>query len=215
MTFPVIRTWLGIGAVVVSGAVVASVTTSTGGGRSPPVLGQRGAHPNGFGLVAYRSCPDLLAGLRHAAEAFTDPFLAPMVSIEGGAGVDVKKAASPAASAQSFTANDYSSTNDYVAGADEPDVGLAHLVKTGLRSNAEWDRHAFLYWPRTGTAVLPVNSFPDGRLPASALVLNVGDSGLTVWGTITQSTHPTTSTKAESPDRWSSEMTCGPCPTPA
>ncbi|HEY3716547.1 MAG TPA: beta-propeller domain-containing protein [Jatrophihabitantaceae bacterium] len=61
---------------------------------------------------------------------------------------------------------------------------LAQLVKNASHSNAEWDPHAFLYWPATGTAVLPVNSWDGGQYSASALVLTVTGSKITVQGTI-------------------------------
>ena len=64
---------------------------------------------------------------------------------------------------------------------------LAQLVKNDFHSNAEWDPHAFLYWPATGTAVLPVNSWDGGQYSASALVLTVTGTKITVQGTIT---HP-------------------------
>jgi hypothetical protein len=67
---------------------------------------------------------------------------------------------------------------------------LAHLVKTNLQSSAESDPHAFLYWPQTGTAVLPVNSWTNGQVNAGALVLNVAHNQITEHGTITQPTTP-------------------------
>ncbi|HEY3089149.1 MAG TPA: beta-propeller domain-containing protein [Jatrophihabitantaceae bacterium] len=63
---------------------------------------------------------------------------------------------------------------------------LAQLIKTDFHSAAEFDPHAFLYWPTTGTAVLPVNSWTSGSYTQSALVLTVGASGISVAGTITQ-----------------------------
>lgn len=63
---------------------------------------------------------------------------------------------------------------------------LAQLVKNDFQSAAEFDPHAFLYWPNTGTAVLPVNSWTNGSYSQAALVLAVGASGITVAGTVTQ-----------------------------
>jgi uncharacterized secreted protein with C-terminal beta-propeller domain len=48
-------------------------------------------------------------------------------------------------------------------------------------SQAEYDPHAFLYWPATGTLVVPVQSYPS---PGGALVLRVHDGGLTEVGTV-------------------------------
>ena len=67
---------------------------------------------------------------------------------------------------------------------------LAHLVKTNFQSSAESDPHAFLYWPQTGTAVLPVNSWTNGQVNAGAVVLNVAHNQITERGTITQPTTP-------------------------
>ena len=67
---------------------------------------------------------------------------------------------------------------------------LAHLVKTNFQSGAESDPHAFLYWPQTGTAVLPVNSWTNGQFNAGALVLSVAHNQITEHGTVTQPTQP-------------------------
>ena len=48
-------------------------------------------------------------------------------------------------------------------------------------SAAESDPHAFLYWPATGTLVIPVQSYPSA---GGALVLRVHDGGLTEVGTV-------------------------------
>ncbi|MFC7382608.1 beta-propeller domain-containing protein [Sphaerisporangium rhizosphaerae] len=62
-----------------------------------------------------------------------------------------------------------------------------HQEKSG--SEAEWDPHAFLYWPATGLAMLPLGSWgghtDDYR--TAALVLKVTDDSITSRGTIT---HP-------------------------
>ncbi|HEY3088900.1 MAG TPA: beta-propeller domain-containing protein [Jatrophihabitantaceae bacterium] len=63
---------------------------------------------------------------------------------------------------------------------------IAHLVKTNLQSGAEWDPHAFLYWPQTGAAVLPVSTWQSGQFRASALVLRVGGSQIAIRGSVTQ-----------------------------
>lgn len=63
---------------------------------------------------------------------------------------------------------------------------LAHFVKTNDQSSAESDPHAFLYWPQTGTAVLPVTSWTNGQIDASAFVLHVEDNQITEHGNVTQ-----------------------------
>jgi uncharacterized secreted protein with C-terminal beta-propeller domain len=47
-------------------------------------------------------------------------------------------------------------------------------------SEAEWDHHAFLYWPATGLTVLPVQTWsPDGSdYFAGALGLKAGAQGI-------------------------------------
>ena len=67
---------------------------------------------------------------------------------------------------------------------------LAHLVNTNLQSSAESDPHAFVYWPQTGTAVLPVTSWTTGQVSASALVLSVEYNQVTQRGTVTQPAAP-------------------------
>jgi Beta propeller domain len=67
---------------------------------------------------------------------------------------------------------------------------LAHLVKTDLQSGAEWDPHAFLYWPQSGTAVLPVNSWTSGTFSGAAMVLTVADSRIILRGSVIQPRAP-------------------------
>ncbi len=55
----------------------------------------------------------------------------------------------------------------------------ARYVLGGGYSEANYDPHAFLYWPATGTLVLPVTGPTSG-----ALVLAVHDGGLTEVGTL-------------------------------
>ncbi|WP_432869787.1 beta-propeller domain-containing protein [Microbispora rosea] len=61
-----------------------------------------------------------------------------------------------------------------------------HQKESG--SEAEWDPHAFLYWPATGLAVLPLQTWTGGGIGGSAaLVLRVGDREITKLGVVT---HP-------------------------
>jgi uncharacterized secreted protein with C-terminal beta-propeller domain len=55
----------------------------------------------------------------------------------------------------------------------------ARYVLGGGYSEANYDPHAFLYWPATGTLVVPVTGPTSG-----ALVLAVHDGGLTEVGTL-------------------------------
>ncbi|MGI5246426.1 beta-propeller domain-containing protein [Dactylosporangium sp. CA-139066] len=57
---------------------------------------------------------------------------------------------------------------------------LSQFQVPGTASAAEWDPHAFLYWPATGQLVLPMTR-------SGALVLSVGDKAIAKTGTIT---HP-------------------------
>jgi hypothetical protein len=56
-------------------------------------------------------------------------------------------------------------------------------------SEAEFDPHAFLYWPSTGLVVVPLNrsTSNDGASTSGALVLRVGDGGITEAGFVS---HP-------------------------
>jgi hypothetical protein len=108
--------------VVVAGGLV-WVSTATGRDSSSSMPHPAGTAVGGIRLVSYTSCADMLAGLRqHAARnvgiwGATPRGLAPAAG-SGGA-IDRAAAAAPVA------APPYSATNDYVSGADEPD-----LVKT-------------------------------------------------------------------------------------
>ncbi|MGK5550204.1 beta-propeller domain-containing protein [Actinomadura kijaniata] len=59
-------------------------------------------------------------------------------------------------------------------------VGVFHLPGTG--SQTEFDPHAFLYWPKTGLTVIPVNRHRDGT--SQALALKVDGDGLRRAGTV-------------------------------
>ncbi|MFC4590507.1 beta-propeller domain-containing protein [Sphaerisporangium corydalis] len=66
---------------------------------------------------------------------------------------------------------------------------LSRFHQKDAGSEAEWDPHAFLYWPSAGIAVVPLNSY-GGRTDSpesAALVLKVGDTSITRTGLIT---HP-------------------------
>jgi uncharacterized secreted protein with C-terminal beta-propeller domain len=67
----------------------------------------------------------------------------------------------------------------------------ARLVQPDDASGAETDPHAFLYWPKSGLAVLPVSGWSSGQPSPGALVLHISDSGIVVKGTIT---HPSPAT---------------------
>ncbi|MFD1931404.1 MULTISPECIES: beta-propeller domain-containing protein [Nonomuraea] len=61
---------------------------------------------------------------------------------------------------------------------------LSQLFQKDSGSEAEWDPHAFLYWPKTGTAVIPVSSYRNGESESGAMVLKITDSGVSEAGTI-------------------------------
>ncbi|MFC5815634.1 beta-propeller domain-containing protein [Nonomuraea harbinensis] len=61
---------------------------------------------------------------------------------------------------------------------------LSQLFQKDSGSEAEWDPHAFLYWPKTGTAVIPLSSHADGTFETGATVLKITDSEVTRTGTI-------------------------------
>jgi hypothetical protein len=66
-------------------------------------------------------------------------------------------------------------------------VAQYHLP--GGSSEAEYDPHAFLYWPATGTLVLPIMFYLDklvGSAEGAALVLRVGDAELSEVGRLRQ-----------------------------
>jgi uncharacterized secreted protein with C-terminal beta-propeller domain len=66
---------------------------------------------------------------------------------------------------------------------------LSQLFQKDSGSEAEWDPHAFLYWPKTGLAVVPLNTYGEGRHEAGALALKIDASAVTRLGMIT---HPET-----------------------
>ncbi|GLZ29440.1 hypothetical protein Lesp02_16300 [Lentzea sp. NBRC 105346] len=61
---------------------------------------------------------------------------------------------------------------------------LAQHLLPHSNSEAEYDPHAFLYWPANGTLVVPVTSFDSRGLAAGSLVLRVRDGGFTEVGTV-------------------------------
>ncbi|WP_405088608.1 beta-propeller domain-containing protein [Microbispora sp. NBC_01389] len=62
---------------------------------------------------------------------------------------------------------------------------LSRFHRKDSGSEAEWDPHAFLYWPATGLAVLPLQSWAGGEVTESAaLALRVGDREITRLGVV-------------------------------
>ncbi|MET7332467.1 beta-propeller domain-containing protein [Nonomuraea sp. NPDC005650] len=57
---------------------------------------------------------------------------------------------------------------------------LSQLFQKDSGSTAEWDPHAFLYWPKTGLAVIPLYQQNE----AGGLVLKIDDSAVTKVGMI-------------------------------
>ncbi|MEO3862210.1 beta-propeller domain-containing protein [Acrocarpospora sp. B8E8] len=72
---------------------------------------------------------------------------------------------------------------------------LARFVQEQSGSDAEWDPHAFLYWPESGLAMMPLMSWGDNWSEgSSALVLHITDTQITKLGTIK---HPKVAQQAE------------------
>ncbi|GAB3475967.1 beta-propeller domain-containing protein [Amycolatopsis cihanbeyliensis] len=66
---------------------------------------------------------------------------------------------------------------------------IAQQHVAGARSEVESDPHAFLYWPPSGLIVLPYTSPPTGpdwEHGGGALVLRLGERGMTEVGTVRQ-----------------------------
>ncbi|MEU4536375.1 beta-propeller domain-containing protein [Streptosporangium sp. NPDC023825] len=62
---------------------------------------------------------------------------------------------------------------------------LSQMFQKDSGSEAEWDPHAFLYWAKTGMAVIPVSSWTGTEQSnGTALVLKIDDSAVTRTGTI-------------------------------
>ncbi|MFJ2030346.1 beta-propeller domain-containing protein [Streptosporangium sp. NPDC087985] len=62
---------------------------------------------------------------------------------------------------------------------------LSQMFQKDSGSEAEWDPHAFLYWAKTGTAVLPLTVWNGGeQVNGAALVLRIDDSAVTRAGTV-------------------------------
>ncbi len=74
-------------------------------------------------------------------------------------------------------------------------VRLQHETIGGGWSEAEWDHHAFLWWPASSLAVLPVQAyFPDGTSFVGALGYRVDKGGIAKVGAVT---HPVQSPVVE------------------
>jgi hypothetical protein len=74
-----------------------------------------------------------------------------------------------------------------VADLNRPDRLAQYHVKYG-NSEAEYDPHAFLYWPADRLLVVPLTVYQPNKVAqqGNALVLRVGDNTLTEVGTISQ-----------------------------
>ncbi|SNT02996.1 Secreted protein containing C-terminal beta-propeller domain [Streptosporangium subroseum] len=62
---------------------------------------------------------------------------------------------------------------------------LSQMFQKDSGSEAEWDPHAFLYWAKTGMAVLPLSTWTGAeQTNGAALVLKIDDSAVTRTGTV-------------------------------
>ncbi|ETK33198.1 beta-propeller domain-containing protein [Microbispora sp. ATCC PTA-5024] len=62
---------------------------------------------------------------------------------------------------------------------------LSRFHQPDSGSEAEWDPHAFLYWPQSGLAMVPLTNWSKaGEEGSAALVLKVGDGGIDQEGLI-------------------------------
>ncbi|NUP77017.1 MAG: hypothetical protein HOV96_05615 [Nonomuraea sp.] len=62
---------------------------------------------------------------------------------------------------------------------------LSQLFQKEAGSEAEWDPHAFLYWPKTGLSVIPLMTPKE----SGAVVLKIDDSAVTRLGMIKHPSH--------------------------
>ncbi|GAA4678520.1 beta-propeller domain-containing protein [Phytohabitans rumicis] len=70
-----------------------------------------------------------------------------------------------------------------VSNLDSPARLAQHHVKYG-HSEAEYDPHAFLYWPQERLLVVPLTVYTEKTDNSGALVLRVGESGFTELGSV-------------------------------
>ena len=61
---------------------------------------------------------------------------------------------------------------------------LSQMFQKNSGSEAEWDPHAFLYWPKTGLSVIPLNTYEQNKEEIGAVVLKIDDSAVTKLGMI-------------------------------
>ncbi|WP_157252458.1 beta-propeller domain-containing protein [Nonomuraea typhae] len=59
---------------------------------------------------------------------------------------------------------------------------LSQMFQKDTGSEAEWDPHAFLYWPKTGLTVIPVTGYQEGK--SGAMVMKVDQNGVTQVGMV-------------------------------
>jgi hypothetical protein len=77
---------------------------------------------------------------------------------------------------------------------DVSDLGalarVATVAMSGGRSTAEFDPHAFLYWPADGLVVVPLQSYSASGSPNGVLVLRATDNTLDRVGFVSQPVDP-------------------------
>ncbi|MFI6293301.1 beta-propeller domain-containing protein [Nonomuraea sp. NPDC050790] len=59
---------------------------------------------------------------------------------------------------------------------------LSQMFQKDSGSEAEWDPHAFLYWPKTGLTVIPLSGYKDNT--TGAMVMKVDQNGVTKVGMV-------------------------------
>ncbi|MBP2704808.1 beta-propeller domain-containing protein [Microbispora sp. RL4-1S] len=74
---------------------------------------------------------------------------------------------------------------------------LSRFHQPDSGSEAEWDPHAFLYWPESGLAMVPLTNWSRGA--GAAVVLRVGDDAIAEKGVITHPVPPKDGVSAPDP----------------
>ena len=78
-----------------------------------------------------------------------------------------------------------------VSDVAEPRRLANHAIGEAGYSEAEFDPHAFLYWPAARLLVVPVQKYSANQTSSGALLIRVGDHELTELGWISQPIKPT------------------------
>lgn len=173
----------------IAGGALTEVGKVTGLGKGERIYAVRFAGATGY-VVTFRQVDPLYtvdltdpAKPRVAGELKITGYSAYLHPAEPGRVIGVGQEASEEGRAQGTQVSLFDVSN-----LDSPSRLAQHHVKSG-QSEAEYDPHAFLYWPKSRLLVMPLSVYDRDGGSSGALVLRIGDTAISEVGKVAHQTN--------------------------